>query len=193
MIRWFAVGLVPASVAVQAACLNPFGCGPSTLAECRAEAVKMPTDTGVRLAIMDCQKKFVAEPAELARAEGSKKIAAAWDRIKVGQSVTTDLDKLDAVGKVLMESKQGPCSVSSAAGAGRVCAWLRWAAVPNDGMFDDLLPTALVFQLEVDAKTLLIVSKFPTAMPARTLPWRTTEDVRPIDWSKYQVDQPKAR
>lgn len=38
-------------------------CGPSNLEECRAEAVKMPTDTGVRLAAIDCQKKFGFDPS----------------------------------------------------------------------------------------------------------------------------------
>lgn len=37
-------------------------CGPPNLEECRAAATKLPTDAGVRLAAMDCQKKFVFDP-----------------------------------------------------------------------------------------------------------------------------------
>lgn len=34
------------------------GCGPSNFDDCRTEAAKMPTESGVRLAAMDCQRKF---------------------------------------------------------------------------------------------------------------------------------------
>lgn len=39
------------------------GCGPSNLEECRAAAVKLPTDAGVRMAAMDCQNKFGFDPS----------------------------------------------------------------------------------------------------------------------------------
>jgi len=40
------------------------GCGPSNIQECRAEAAKLPTDMGVRVAVMYCQKKFGFVPAQ---------------------------------------------------------------------------------------------------------------------------------
>lgn len=64
-LRYLLVGLLmPAAPAALAICLNPFGCEPSTLAECRAVAVKLPTERGVSIALGDCQKKFVTEPEE---------------------------------------------------------------------------------------------------------------------------------
>lgn len=57
-------------VTANAICLNPFGCEPKTLEECRGEAAKMPTDTGVQVALQNCEEKFVYEPQ---RKEAEKK------------------------------------------------------------------------------------------------------------------------
>lgn len=64
-----------------AACLNPFGCGPSNYSECIDDATKRPTELGVRVARQQCYEKFKKpEEARVAteQVKAAEKRAATW-------------------------------------------------------------------------------------------------------------------
>lgn len=114
------IGLAAAvfSSGAFAVCLNPFGCEPSNLEECRSAAAKMPTELGVRTALKGCDDKFIHRPqreaAEKARAQALQKFKREEQRFRA--AINTDRqpslkDVIAALGAPpTCSTKPGECS-----------------------------------------------------------------------------------
>lgn len=104
-----AVAALLCAGSASAACLNPFGCEPRTLDECRTDASKRPTERGVTVALQDCHRKFVVEPAEASRRKIEAEQLKAWSALRSRQLSATELRK--ALGRAPdMVSLPGECT-----------------------------------------------------------------------------------
>lgn len=70
-----------AQPAAHAVCLNPFGCGPKSYADCMRDASDKPTDAGVKLASQQCYltiKKPEEDKAAAALETKAVRFAVSW-------------------------------------------------------------------------------------------------------------------
>lgn len=122
--------LVASVTSAAALCLNPFGCGPTNYDECAAEATKLPSDTGVNVALRQCHLKFT-KPEEERKAREAHvaaiKAAERWGKLSLGTNVA-DVSKY--LGAPLSIGEPEPCAAAIGAAtkppAGTLCRRYSW-------------------------------------------------------------------
>ena len=66
------------------------GCDPTNYEDCRKAAAKMPSDRGVTVALANCTKTFITDPAEEQRKIDEKLQKSQWEGIINEQAVGAD-------------------------------------------------------------------------------------------------------
>lgn len=123
-----AIGIFTFSASI-AMCLNPFGCAPVNLDECRAAAAKMPTDRGVSVALRDCQSKFVTRPADEMEKAKEARLRLHWKSIISDQGNGGFEKAVRLVGAPEAEGKSHPCLDLKGVKTNELCKWREWGSV----------------------------------------------------------------
>lgn len=122
--------LLLASAPAMAVCLNPFGCVPTNLEECRSVAVTLPTEHGVSTALSDCQSKFITRPAEEKRAVDERNRATKWlSAISKNHSLN---ETITALGQPSAAGDVQACAAPDGTASSAPCRWYEWASAKND-------------------------------------------------------------
>lgn len=109
-----------ASAPVMAICLNPFGCDARTLAECRDDASRRPTDAGVKVALQECQRVEYErrEAAEKKLLQTWRAVAPTGDRRRISEALGLQIHSTS--------SKEACSATASGPGAKDACTHIRW-------------------------------------------------------------------
>lgn len=163
---WMAAPLVATGL-LMSGCINPFSDAPRNLAECRAAAVKLPTERGVTIALGDCQKTFVTDPTEAKRKTVEQEWLAAWKRSAAGEFPTTLATVKLAMGEPAAAGLEHPCLDAAKKPMFESCMWYEW----ESGRPKELCPTsmggpeygAFMYRAEFSMDSGALKRVFPTA------------------------------